>query len=165
METILLKYLINSHPIIAENETLATKRAIELGYWNPTGNNEIITPDHEAPKKIKTALKQTHKIQEELQKYYQETENSDIPDIETTIIGGSHINYQITRDDLEGIVIVRTDISGPPMNDRFTDKWFISTPYFYLDDLLEQIKYDRRRIKKGYRVWRSDNPDQEMEID
>ena len=34
-----------------------------------------------------------------------------------------------------------------------------------MDDYLDEIAYDRRRLKKGIRVWRSENPDAELEKD
>lgn len=32
-------------------------------------------------------------------------------------------------------------------------------------DLEEQLKHDRRRLRKSWRVWKAENPDQEMEKD
>ncbi len=107
--------------------------------------------------KAQTIVNKVLKFQKELEKYYKETGDDDITDIGTTIIGsGGHIEYQVFPS-----VIVRTEKC---MYDNFKDDYIISDSND-MDELIEQVQYDRKRLKKGWRVWRSDNPDVELEKD
>lgn len=82
-----------------------------------------------------------------------------MPDIECTCIGSSSISYEISE-----AVITRVEVYHAPSTDMFTDTWHINDEW-QMEELMDQIAYDRRRIKKGWRVWRSENPDRELMVD
>lgn len=117
-------------------------------------------------KRTLTALrKRIAKFNALLVEYYKETENSEIPEIETTIIGsGSYIEpYQITNETENGFDVV---CDGFPYEIRVEYLEEYEEEYVSgVEDVDEQIKYDKRRINKGLRVWRSENPDKELERD
>ena len=113
-----------------------------------------------------TIIKKVLQFQEELDTYYKETENQEVPEVDSTIIGfGGIIRYE---------VFIHPQLGGG--EDRFvtrkeTDRdSTLEDTYkigYYWDEqeLIEQIKYDRRRLKKGWRVWKSENPDAELARD
>ena len=97
------------------------------------------------------------KFNSELNEYYSATDNAEVLDIETTIIGsGGHIKYTlfktvIRRDEYDGKHLYKDSFKL----DRDSD----------IEELLDQINYDRRRLRKSWKVWKSENPDLEMEKD
>ena len=105
--------------------------------------------------KPETLAKKVQKFQDELLAYYTETD-CEIPDVDSTLISTSRIDYGI-----DGYKITRTETDS---HSTFADHWDATEPTEQ-DDLLEQIAYDRRRLRKGWRVWKSENPDAEMEKD
>lgn len=107
--------------------------------------------------KKETLIKRVEAMIRELDEYYKATDHSEVPDIETTVIGaGGFISYSIGKTQ-----ITRSEKYG---SSTYTDKYRIGNE-IQEEELLEQMKYDRRRIKKGWRVWRSENPDLELEKD
>lgn len=107
--------------------------------------------------KSETLIKKVEAFKAELEKYYKATDGSEIPDIETTVIGsGGVIDYRITKTH-----VIRTEKDS---FSTFEDKYKIGYHWDEVD-LAEQIRYDKRRLKKGWRVWRSENPDLELEKD
>lgn len=105
--------------------------------------------------KPETLTKKVQKFQDELLAYYTETD-CEIPDVDSTFISTSRIDYAI-----EVHKVTRTEADG---HSTFNDEWD-ATKTMDQDDLLEQLAYDRRRLRKGWRVWKSENPDAEMERD
>lgn len=96
----------------------------------------------------------------ELEEYYKET-GSEVPDIETTIIGSSGIIKYTVDEASNKITRIEEDASlTSPLEDNYKIGY-----YWDEQELLDQIKYDRRRLKKGWRVWKSENPDAELERD
>lgn len=108
--------------------------------------------------KTETIIKKAKALEEELNKYYQETDNSEILDVDTTIIGsGGTIHYKFLK-----TKVVRTETFSD--GSSFCDEYKLSNCWEDLD-LLEQVKYDARRLRKSWRVWKSENPDIELEKD
>lgn len=97
------------------------------------------------------------RFNDELNEYYDATNNLDVLDIDTTIIGsGGHIKYTLFK-----TVIRRDEYDGKIV---YKDSFKINNE-FEVDELLDQIRYDRKRLRKSWRVWKSENPDAEMEKD
>lgn len=107
-----------------------------------------------------TIIRKVLQFQEELDTYYKETENQEVPEVDSTIIGfGGIIRYEVQ----EGLItrIRRTETD----RDSVLEDTYKVGYYWDEQELLEQIKYDRRRLKKGWRVWKSENPDAELARD
>lgn len=120
----------------------------------------------ESSKRVIESLKRRiTKFNDVLADYYKETENSEVPDIEINVIGScSYIEpYQITNETSKGFDVVCDgfiyEIRVEYLEEY--DEEYVSG----VEDVDEQIKWDKRRIKKGLRVWHSENPDKELEID
>lgn len=95
------------------------------------------------------------KLIDDLNEYYQQTEDSEILEVGSSIVGDSGvIRYKMFKS-----VIYRTE----------TDRSGILEDHYMIGDewdeaeLLDQIAHDRKRLRKSWKVWKSDNPDAEME--
>jgi hypothetical protein len=95
------------------------------------------------------------KFNSELNEYYTATDNAEVLDIETTIIGsGGHIKYTLFK-----TVIRRDEYDGRSV---FKDTFKLDRES-EVEELLDQIRHDRKRLRKSWKVWKSENPDLEME--
>lgn len=95
------------------------------------------------------------KLNEDLNEYYAQTDNSEVLEIGTTIIGmGGIIKYEIFK-----TLIKRTETSG---SEVFVDRYAIAKEWD-MYELKGQIQHDRIRLRKSWKVWKSENPDLEME--
>ena len=95
------------------------------------------------------------RFNDELNEYYEATDNEKIYDIDTTIIGsGGHIKYTLFK-----TVIRRDEYDGRTV---FKDTFKLDRE-FEVEELLYQIRYDRKRLRKSWKVWKSENPDVELE--
>ena len=95
----------------------------------------------------------------ELAKYIEVTGDNEVPDIDCTIIGTSPMTKIEVKDLPNGIAYC---------DDGWWEEITIESEcgeYWLhgVDDLDDLLKYNRRRLKKGWRVWKSENPDAEME--
>lgn len=109
--------------------------------------------------KTEQILNKVRAFEADLAKYYEATDGDIVPDIETTIIGGGGIiHYTIDKYD-----VTRTE-KDPHDAKPFIDRWPISDPWS-MEECYDQVKYDRRRLRKGWRVFKSENPDLELEKD
>jgi len=94
------------------------------------------------------------KFNKDLNEYFRVSEENELPDIDTTCIGFSPAQpykYQVLKTRVKV-----TDADGQGYT--ITDEW-------ELDEVNEALKYDRRRLNKAWRVWKSENPDAELEKD
>lgn len=95
------------------------------------------------------------KFNSELNEYYTATDNAEVLDIETTVIGsGGHIKYTLFK-----TLIRRDEYDGSHV---YKDTFKLDKE-FEVEELLDQIRYDRRRLRKSWKVWKAENPDLEME--
>lgn len=102
-------------------------------------------------------IKKARALEDELNKYYKETDGCEVPDVDTTIIGsGGTIHYTFTDKE-----VVRTEKDS---RSNYVDSYKISEPW-QIEELNDQLAYDRRRLRKGWRVWKSENPDAELARD
>lgn len=95
------------------------------------------------------------RFNEELNEYYRATDNAEVYEIDTTIIGaGGHITYTLFK-----TVIKREEIDGDSV---FKDSFKVNSEW-EMEELKDQIRHDRKRLRKSWRVWKSENPDLELE--
>ena len=105
---------------------------------------------------LNSIIKKIEKINADLVAYEKVAGDTELPIIDCTVSG------------FEAII---------PYSYKVADEWFWAsdfdgnTYHFQQDDetaieeLNESLKYDRRRLNKAWRVWKSDNPDLELEQD
>lgn len=95
------------------------------------------------------------RLNEELNEYYKATDNAEVYDIDTTIIGsGGHITYTLYK-----TVIKREESDGDSV---FKDSFRVGSEW-EMEELKDQIIHDRKRLRKSWKVWKSENPDAELE--
>lgn len=105
-------------------------------------------------RQAKGLIKAIDKFNADFAAYTKATGDSDLPTIDSTIIGydpAQPYTYQVLKTRIKV-----TDADG--MEYTVTDE-------LELDEVKEAIKYDRRRLAKAWRVFRSENPDWELEHD
>lgn len=117
-------------------------------------------------KRIERYIAKVEQFNRDLMTYYNESGDNELPEIESTIIGCSGLDAAvITRTDngftcdLDGWeykVEIVTDEEGEEYITGWEDGY---------DALKDTIAYERRRLNKAWRVWRSANPDAELEKD
>lgn len=103
---------------------------------------------------VRSLLKSINKFNEDFELYVKETGDSSLPTIDCTIIGFDPADkYSFLQRQHQVTVI---DCDGNLYNFRDDDEISIM-------EVKEAIKYDRRRLAKAWRIWKSDNPDKELE--
>ena len=101
------------------------------------------------------------KYNRELADYVEMTGDNEVPDIDTTVIGTSPMEAIEVKELPDGIAYNDDEYWEEITIEEECGEFWVSGEY-KLDDLL---KYNRRRLRKGIRVWKSENPDKEMEKD
>lgn len=105
-------------------------------------------------RQTKSLIKAIDKFNADFAAYTKASGDSDLPTIDSTIIGydpAQPYTYQVLKTRIKV-----TDADG--MEYTITDE-------YELDEVKEAIKYDRRRLAKAWRVFKSENPDWELEHD
>lgn len=97
----------------------------------------------------------------QLNEYISITGDDEVPDIDCSIIGTSPMSPIKTKEIRNGLAYTDDGWWEEITVEKEDGEYWLSGEE-ELDDLL---KYNRRRLRKGYRVWKSDNPDKEMEDD
>ena len=101
------------------------------------------------------------KYNKELAAYVEMTGDNDVPDIDCTIIGTSPMNPIEVKQTEKGIAFA---------DDGFWESIEVVCEcgeYYFVgeDELDDLLKDNRRRLRKGIRVWKSEKPDLELEKD
>ncbi|SEA80032.1 hypothetical protein SAMN04487851_11475 [Prevotella sp. tc2-28] len=101
------------------------------------------------------------KYNKELADYVKMTGDNEVPDIDSTIIGTSPMNPIEVKELPNGVSYT---------DDGWWENITVESVYgeYWLsgeDELDDLLKYNRRRLRKGVRVWKSENPDIELEKD
>lgn len=99
-------------------------------------------------------IKAIEKFNADFAAYTKASGDSDLPTIDSTIIGydpAQPYTYQVLKTRIKV-----TDSDGIE---------YTVTNESELDEVKEAIKYDRRRLAKAWRVFKSENPDWELEHD
>lgn len=117
--------------------------------------------------KLNTRKAKVEKLKNDLREYFDASGDMSLPDIECTCIGysamgmveandikdedGNVTGFQATVDDLDyKVEYVEED------GDIYLIGW---------EELEDDIKYQRRRLNKAWRIFKSENPDAELERD
>ena len=105
-------------------------------------------------RQTKSLTKAIDKFNADLAAYTKASGDGDLPYIDSTPLGYSPAEpytYQVLKTRVKV-----TDVDGQP---------YTITDETELDEVKEAIKYDRRRLAKAWRIFKSDNPDWELEHD
>lgn len=112
-------------------------------------------------RKLQSLKNKVVKFNEKLQAYFDLVEDNTLPDVDTTIIGYSPMEL-IQIEDIENGFVATID--GEPVTVQYVmdegEIWLTGD-----DELDDYLKYENRRINKGIRIWKSENPDFEESRD
>lgn len=101
------------------------------------------------------------KYNKELADYIALTESDEVPDIECTIIGTSPMSAIKLKEIAYGLAYRDDGLWEEITIESECGEYWLSGE----DELDDLLKYNRRRLRKGIRVWKSENPDAELEKD
>lgn len=116
---------------------------------------------------LKSIKKAIAKFNAELEEYHKVAGDYNLPEIDTTIIGYSELTpYEITDETERGFTCIADGFGYVIgyVEDEDGEEYISGWDDGY-NNLKDSIAYDRRRIRKAWRVWRSENPDYELEKD
>ena len=124
--------------------------------------NQPLELDKSQLRKLQSLKNKIAKFNQRLQAYFEMVEDETLPDIDSTIVGSYSPMELINVKDIEnGFVAI---IDGEPVTVQYVmdegEMWLIGD-----DELEDYLKYENRRINKGIRIWKSENPDYEEERD
>lgn len=105
-------------------------------------------------RQTKSLIKAIDKFNADLAAYTKASGDSDLPYIDSTLLGYSPAEPYTCQVFKTRVKV--TDVDGQP---------YTITDETELDEVKEAIKYDRRRLAKAWRIFKSDNPDWELEHD
>ena len=107
------------------------------------------------------------KLNKDLREYFDASGDMSLPDIECTCIGYSPMGMVEANDIKDGkgnVIGFRATVDDIGYNLEFVEE--DGDIYFTgWDELEEDLKYQRRRLNKAWRVFRAENPDAELERD
>ena len=115
----------------------------------PQKNQAMITQQQ-----IKSLTKAIDKLNADYAAYVKETEETELPEIDTTCIGWSPVEPYTYKELKTKFKVTDFDSNEYSIEDEWD-----------LDEVKMSIMYDRRRLKKAWRIWKSENPDWELEHD
>ena len=104
--------------------------------------------------KAKTIINAVNKFNKELNEYYTATGETELYEVDTTIEGETYPVEFITYWEFKDFI--RVELDGTTWKIEDEDSW-------EMDDFLDTLRYYRRRLRKSWRVWKSENPDAELE--
>lgn len=112
-------------------------------------------------KDLARCRRKIEKFNAELAAYVKMTESNEVPDIDSTVIGTSPMNPIEIKETKNGLGYADDGLWEEITIERECGEYWLSGE----DELDDLLKYNRRRLRKGIRVWKSDNPDKELERD
>ncbi len=110
----------------------------------------------------KSLIKKIEKFNAELNEYYETTGDDYLYDVGTTIIGSTSYVAPFEITEFED----RVEFFGGLYGDEHTEvynEYFEETYNYIIKMFLDDIRYYRRMLKKSWRIWKSENPDTELE--
>lgn len=112
--------------------------------------------------KLLKCRRKIEKYNKELADYVLMTESNEVPDIDSTVIGTSPMQSIEIKETKNGFKYSDDGCWWQSISIEFEDGevWVDGE-----DELDDMLRYNRRRIRKGIRVWKSENPDAELEKD
>lgn len=99
------------------------------------------------------------KFNNQLAEYIAITGDNEVPDIDCTIIGTSPMEPIQMKELRDSIAYCDEGWWEKITVEHEAGEYWVSGE----DELDDLLKYNRRRLRKGMRVWKSENPDTEME--
>lgn len=132
-----------------------------------TGDTTMIQLTKRELNKLNTRKAKVEKLNNDLREYFDASGDMSLPDIESTCIGYSAMGMVEANDikDKEGNVIgfyACVDDLGYKVEYVEEDGDIYLTGWEKLED---DLKYQRRRLNKAWRVFKAENPDKELERD
>ena len=123
----------------------------------------------EIPVKIQNQLnrycKQVEQFNADLAEYVKVTGSNDVPLIDSTVIGYDPLEPYEIKDRKNGFDVIADGIKMKVRATRVCGEIEVTGWTDFYDGVRESLAYDRRRLSKGWRVWKSENPDAELERD
>ena len=110
---------------------------------------------------FKRIRRKIEKYNKELADYVTMTGDNEVPDIECTVIGTSPLEPIKIKELSNGIAYSDDGFFEEITVHKELGEYWLSGE----DELDDLLKYNRRRLRKCILVWKSDNPDKEMERD
>lgn len=105
--------------------------------------------------KLETIKRMVEKFNADLNEYYTTTGETELYEVDTTIIGDtSAITPYEIREFAYGIRVTGNDETFKLRKDSYSWDY---------ESLPNALRYYHRMLKKSWRVWRSENPDAELE--
>lgn len=112
-------------------------------------------------KDLARCRKKIEKFNDQLNAYIELTGDNEVPDIDCSIISTSPMDYIIIRETTNGFIYTDDGLDyAVEVVSECGDFWLDGE-----DELDSNLAYNRRRLRKGIRVWKSENPDRELEKD
>ena len=117
--------------------------------------------------KLNTRKAKVEKLKNDLREYFDASGDMSLPDIECTCIGYSPMGLVDTQDikDEDGNV---TGFQATVDDLDYKVEYVEEDGDIYLigwEELEDDIRYQRRRLNKAWRIFKSENPDAELERD
>lgn len=112
---------------------------------------------------LKRLKKELEKFNAELEQFYAETGERELPEVDTTILG-EFVNvepYKV-KEYGYGLRVEADGFTWKVKEIRMDDETWL-TDWETCDGLRWDLQENRKRLRKGWRVWRSGNPDAELE--
>lgn len=120
-----------------------------------------MNPKEEFRTDLARCRRKIEKYNQDLANYVYMTGDNEVPEVDCTIIGTSPMNPIVIAELPNGFAYTEDGLPQEIVIERIEGEWWFSGE----DELDDLLKYNRRRIRKGIRVWKSDNPDRELEKD
>jgi len=103
---------------------------------------------------LKRLARKIDKFNEKLAEYFNTSGEKELPSVDCTAVSIDTVDYY--RYELLKTKLKVTDCDG--------DKYDVVTEYDAWQ-LRDSLRYDNRRLAKAWRMWKSENPDAELERD
>ena len=110
-------------------------------------------------KDLARCRRKIEKFNSDLAAYVEMTGDNEVPDIECTVIGTSPMNPIEFKETKNGLGYADDGWWEEITIEQEMGEFWLSGE----DELDDLLKYNRRRLRKGVRVWKSENPDAELE--
>lgn len=118
-----------------------------------------MTPKDLFKKDFARIRRKIEKFNNQLAEYIAMTGDNEVPDIDCTVIGTSPMEPIQMKELKNGLAYCDDGWWEKITVEKECGEYWLSGE----DELDDTLSFYRRRLRKGIRVWKSDNPDKEME--
>lgn len=112
-------------------------------------------------KELARCRRKIERFNEQLADYVKMTGDNNVPDVDCTVIGTSPMFPILITETTHGFTYNDDGIDFDVTVESECGDFFLSGE----DELDSNLAFNRRRLRKGIHVWRSENPDKELERD